>query len=130
MATGTSSVVKRNIATNVIGGGWTILLNLLAIPVQIRILGAEAYGLIGFVTSLQSILVLFDFGIPTTLVREVARDTSPDHRASHALICTSSTIYWVVAAVLVLAILAGAGWIARHWLIVETLTPEYVAGGI
>ena len=90
-----------------LGGGWTILLNLLAIPVQIRILGAEAYGLIGFVTSLQSILVLFDFGIPTTLIREVARDTSVDHRASHALFRTSSTIYWVVGGGLVLAIWPG-----------------------
>jgi O-antigen/teichoic acid export membrane protein len=130
VAAATQSVVKRNIATNVIGGGWTILLNLLAIPVQIRILGAEAYGLIGFVASLQSILIILDFGIPTTLIREVARDTSPDHRAIHALIRTSSTIYWAVAGAVVLAIIAGAGWIAQHWLIVETLTPEYVAGGM
>ncbi len=37
----------------------------------IRLVGLEAYGLIGFYAMIQAALVLFDFGIGTTLNRDI-----------------------------------------------------------
>jgi len=122
--------ITKNVIANSLGGSWNILLTLVAIPLQIRLLGAEAYGLIGFVASLQSILVVFDFGIPTTIIREVARDSSPNYGNSRDLVQTSHTIYWAVAGLFALIIFVGADWISQHWLTVVTLSPAYVAGGI
>ena len=67
------SIIKRNIAANFIGNFWTTLMGLVFIPVYIRFLGIEAYGLVGFFVTLQSVFSLLDMGLSTTLNRELAR---------------------------------------------------------
>jgi O-antigen/teichoic acid export membrane protein len=119
--------ITRNVMANAFGGVWAIVLNLLAIPIQIRILGSEAYGLIGFVTTVQVILVVFDLGLPTTIVRQVALDAEPDRAFSRSLVQTCSTIYWLVALIVGSGFALSADWIANHWLHVETLSPILVA---
>src|SRR4051794_15738275 len=89
--------VKRNIVFNVFGGVWTIFLNLVAIRFELRILGPEAYGLISFGTSLQVLFTLFDLGLSTTVVREVAGDNSPGREKSRELVQVVAFIYWTVA---------------------------------
>ena len=69
--------VKRNVAANVVGGLWNIGLNLVVVPVQIRILGPEAFGLISFMATLQTILSVLDLGLTLTVIRDVAADQSP-----------------------------------------------------
>ena len=39
--------LRRDLAANVAGRAWSLALNLAAVPVYVRYLGAEAYGLIG-----------------------------------------------------------------------------------
>jgi len=65
--------VKRNIAANLAGRGWAILLSFALIPVYIRYLGVEAYGLIGFYLTLTAVATVVDPGFGTTLTREFAR---------------------------------------------------------
>ena len=120
------SVVRRNILANTLGGTWGVLVSLIAIPIQIWILGAEAYGLLGFVVSLQTIFGFLDFGLSTTLVREIASD-SDDRQFSYELIRTASTVFWIIAGVLGLALFLASNWIASHWLRPETLTASYTA---
>jgi len=115
------SVVRRNVIANVVGGGWIVLLNLISIPVQIRLLGAESYGLIGFVISLQAFLMILDFGLSTTVVREIAGDSSADHQESRHLIQTSASIYWLVASLIAIGLILSAPWLANQWLNLEEL---------
>jgi O-antigen/teichoic acid export membrane protein len=119
--------IIRNILSNIIGGGWSMLLSLLAIPIQLRILGAEAYGLIGFVVSFQVILVIFDLGLTTTITREVAIDQDPQRTFSQSLIQTSSTIYWIASLILAFALILSADWIALHWLNAQSLSLNFIA---
>ena len=49
------SLLKRNVAANFFGRGFAALLSLVAIPIYIRFLGIEAYGIIGFFTSLTAL---------------------------------------------------------------------------
>jgi O-antigen/teichoic acid export membrane protein len=77
--------ITRNVIANTLGGVWSIVLGLIAIPLQIRLLGAEAYGLIGFITTMQFILVVFDLGLPATVVREVALNRDGAHLFSRKL---------------------------------------------
>ncbi len=119
--------VKRNILANVFGGGWGLLLSLVTVPIQLRILGAEAYGLVGLIASLQVILVILDFGLTTTVIHEVASDTSADRQTSRELVQTSATVYWIIAALVGAAFALGSDWIARHWLKLDALQPEYAA---
>jgi hypothetical protein len=49
--------VKRNIVANYFGAGWTPQISLAFIPVYIRYLGTEVYGLIDIIAVLQAGLV-------------------------------------------------------------------------
>ena len=40
--------LKKNIVANYFGQGWSVLMGVLFIPLYIKELGAESYGLIGF----------------------------------------------------------------------------------
>ncbi|MFC1959446.1 oligosaccharide flippase family protein [Chloroflexota bacterium] len=119
--------IRRNLIANVLGGSWGMMLGLLVIPIQIRLLGAEAYGLIGFAMSLLAIFSFLDFGLATTVTREVAGDTSKNYQFTYDLIETAATIYWTIALILAVGLAFGADWIATHWLEPETLDPAYVA---
>jgi len=71
--------VVRNILANFAGRGWSILLSFALVPLYIRFLGVEAYGLIGFYVTLTTVATVFDPGFGTTLTREFAREAgSPD----------------------------------------------------
>lgn len=127
VASTSGAVVKRNLVFNTLGGLWAAAINLISIPIQIRMLGPEAYGLIGFVATAQIGLTLLEFGLSTTVIREVASDTSPDKADSGALVRTASTVYWIVAALVGLALILSADWLATRWLTLKTLDTSYAA---
>lgn len=116
-----NTTIKQNVIYNILGGSWAILLNLLAARVIIRQLGPEAYGLASFGTTLQVLFALFDLGISVTVTREVATDTSEDHRQSQRLVQTAVSIYWMVAGSIGLLLVLAAPWIVRHWFTFEAL---------
>ena len=74
-------MLKRNLIANFLGQGWTALMGLAFIPLYIKYLGMEAYGLIGLFALLQAWLSLLDMGMTPTLSREMARFTGGSHSA-------------------------------------------------
>ena len=128
MSSGT--VVQRNIIANVIGGSWVVLLNLLVIPFQIRILGAEAYGLIGFMVSLQILLTVLDLGLSKTLNREIASDTTEARKFSRALVQTATAIYLGITILISVGLLFSADWLVSRWLRLETISISEAASAI
>jgi len=115
-------VVGRNILANALGGSWVVVMSLAAIPFQIRILGAEAFGLLGFVASLQIFLTVLDFGLATTVNREIASDVLPDRAFSRDLVSTAGAIYWLIAVVTGIGLASSAHWLAGHWLVLEKMS--------
>lgn len=67
------SKLRSNIFSNLLGQGWGALVQLVALPIYIKLLGIEAYGLIAFYVTLQVTIQAFDFGLGQTLNRELAR---------------------------------------------------------
>jgi O-antigen/teichoic acid export membrane protein len=110
--------IKRNIAANFIGKSWTGVLSLLVTPVYLKFLGIEAYGLIGFFSSLLAISLLLDLGLSTTLNRELARLASGTDSAITArnLMRSLESIYWAAALAIGLGIAASAHRLASSWL--------------
>jgi O-antigen/teichoic acid export membrane protein len=123
-------MIQRNILANALGGTTALLLNLLVTPYLLGILGAEAYGLLGLITSLQILFAVFDFGLSTTIVKEIASDTSADRGATRGLIGTLAVVYWGIALILGAALYLNAGWIATRWLHLRELRPEDATLGI
>ena len=67
------AALKKNLLANYLGQGWAALMGLAFVPVYIKYLGIEAYGLIGFFALLQAWLTLLDMGITPTMSREMGR---------------------------------------------------------
>jgi O-antigen/teichoic acid export membrane protein len=117
------TALKRNVAANVLGQGWSALMGLAFIPVYIQYLGIEAYGLIGLFAVLQTWLNLLDMGLGQTLGREMARFTSGYHspQSIRNLLRSLEVIMYAMAVLMAAAIVFSSGWMAGDWLKVETL---------
>jgi O-antigen/teichoic acid export membrane protein len=70
-------------------------------------MGVEAYGLVGFFATLQSLLVLFDLGMSTTVTRELARYSSLLGREQEIrdLTRTLEMIYWSIGGFIAIIVL-------------------------
>ncbi|MFQ5773869.1 MAG: lipopolysaccharide biosynthesis protein [Kiloniellaceae bacterium] len=117
------SLLKRNVAANFAGRGFVAAISVVVIPIYIRFLGIEAYGIIGFFTTLTALSALFDVGLSTTANRELARLTARGDRGQDArdLVRTLEVAYWLCAALLGVLAALSADAIATNWLQVERL---------
>lgn len=121
--------LKRNLIANYLGQGWTVLMGLAFIPLYIKYLGIEAYGVIGLYAVLQAWLGLLDMGMTPALGREMARFTGGAH-SPQSIRDLLRSIEWIVLgiALLMAAIVwAASGWLARDWLRAEQLPVTVVA---
>ncbi len=115
--------LTRNISANFGGNLWAGAMALVFIPLYIRFMGIEAYGLVGFFLTMQAVLSLLDAGLAVTLNREFARlsigeGSTPQMRK---LLRTFETIYWSVAVAGGTIIMLLARWIAVRWVEPEKL---------
>jgi O-antigen/teichoic acid export membrane protein len=122
------SILKRNIVANFLGKGWTILINLLFIPLYIKFIGIEAYGLIGVYFIVTVIISQLDGGLNVSLNRELARLSVnfEKRQESRNLVRTLEVIYWILAGVIALIFMAISPFIVNHWLNPEALSHETV----
>ncbi|MCL5103755.1 MAG: oligosaccharide flippase family protein [Armatimonadetes bacterium] len=124
--------MRRNVIANFASNFWAKALAFIIIPVQLTLLGAEAYGLVGFFATLQVVLGTLDFGLSGTVNREMARlaaDEDPA-RSQRNLLRTFEIPYWLMAGVLGLAIVALAPVISARWVNVERLPQSTVTNAI
>jgi O-antigen/teichoic acid export membrane protein len=123
---------RRNLVANFAGTMWVAALALAFIPIYVRLLGVEAYGLVGFFTSMQAVFTLLDLGFGTTLNRELARlDPGSLHSTeSRQLIQTLETIYWAAALAIAVLLCLSAPFIADRWIHRQTLSGETVRGAL
>ena len=116
-------MLKRNLIANYLGQGWKALMSLAFIPLYIKYLGIESYGLIGIFALLQSWLGLLDMGMKPTLSREMARATAGAHSAQSIrdLLRSIEILTVAVACVIAISIWAASVWLASDWLRAEKL---------
>ena len=126
------SRLTTSIIASFVSRAWTALLLLLFVPVYIRFLGVEAYGVVGAFLALQAILSLLDLGFGPTITRELARMSGEvgSQQRMRDVLRTLELISWAVAAVIGLAILFVAPFIARHWLRLGSLPASDVTAAL
>src|SRR6478752_3969519 len=82
VATPAAPHLSRNVAANFVGTLWTALMGPALVSVYVRLMGIEAYGLVGILTTLQAAFTLLDLGLTTATNRELARlSVREDHAA-------------------------------------------------
>ena len=65
--------LRRNILVNYASQIYVTLVGIVVVPLYIKYMGAEAYGLVGFFAMLQTWFMLLDMGLTPTMARETAR---------------------------------------------------------
>ena len=128
----TVGVTGRNVIANLFGGAWSALLAMLFVPVYLRFLGVEAFGLVGILTALQAVFGLLDFGLGATFNREMARlsTSGSDGTRERELVRTFEAVYWSLAAVAAAVIAVFAGTIAGRWVHAQHLSPQAITRSI
>ncbi len=121
--------LKKNILANYIGQGWRVLMSLAFVPLYIKYLGIESYGLIGIFAILQAWLSLLDMGMKPALGREMARFTGGVHNAQSIwdLLRSIEIISIAIAVLVAIGIWMASGWLAANWVQADTLPRELVA---
>ncbi|MEI7868324.1 MAG: oligosaccharide flippase family protein [Candidatus Methylumidiphilus sp.] len=124
--------LKKNILANYLGQGWMALMEIAFVPVYIKYLGMEAYGLIGLFVMLQAWLGLLDMGMNPTLNREMARYTAGEHTAQSIrdLLRSLEVIAFTIGLLIVLVVWLSATWLSTYWLKVERMPLETVSQAI
>jgi O-antigen/teichoic acid export membrane protein len=107
-------------------------MSLAFIPLYIKFMGIESYGLIGIFASLMSVFGLLDLGLSTVLNRELARlSVLPDKaHEMRNLVRTLELIYWGFAIIIGIAVVCLSGPIVDYWLNADKLSPATVKQAI
>jgi len=122
----------RRLSIDVLAGATSSFIALLAAiaatPIYLRVLGAEAFGVLGFFFSLQAALLVLDGGVALLVTRLVAqRKDDPAGRATANLVYGLARLSWYLAAAIIGLVALSAGSLAQLWLNLDQLRPAYVA---
>ena len=124
--------LRTNIFANYAGQAWMALMGVVFVPLYIRMLGMEAFGLVGLMLSIQALSMLFDLGMGNVLNRELARrvhNSSTSHTVGD-LVRTFEWLIWPIAALIAFAIWLVSAPLANHWLHPSHLTQAETAHAV
>lgn len=121
--------LERNTFANLIGSVWSIILGVACVPLYIRLMGIEGFGLVGIFVTLQSVVVILDLGICPTLTHEIAGRSTEEGNTGYErdLVFTLQLIYWLIALLTGATVFILAPAIARHWVSLQSLSVETAA---
>lgn len=124
--------LKKNTVANYLGSFYVTLVNILSIPLYIRYLGTEFYGLVGFFALLQQLLRMLDLGLTPALSREVTRQRAGVISAvSLRNLIRSLEFFFVLIALLLAAVLFFCNnWLATSWMKNESIPLEVLTKSI
>jgi O-antigen/teichoic acid export membrane protein len=120
---------RHGVLANYASQIYVALIGLAVVPLYLRHLGAEAFGLIGFFTMLQAWFQLLDLGLAPTLAREAARYRGGATSAAQlrAIFRALQLFFGATAVLGALLIVAGAPLIASDWMQLRSLSTATVA---
>ena len=112
------SQLKKNIVANFAGSTWQAIIAVIFIPVYIKFMGIESWGLIGIFTTLLIVFGLLDMGLSSTLNREMARLSvlGGKEQEMRNLVRTLEVFYWCVAIFAGIVAVSLSSFIANHWI--------------
>jgi O-antigen/teichoic acid export membrane protein len=114
---------RRNVGASYASQLYVTLLGIAILPLYLRHMGEESYGLISLFLLLQSWFGLLDLGLTPTISRETARfrGGTLSARSFRQLFRALASLFFVIAASGGLILFLASGWIADRWLHFEYL---------
>jgi O-antigen/teichoic acid export membrane protein len=129
---GNPSTLRLNVIANYAGKAWAALINIAFVPLYIRYMGIEAYGLVGMFVTLQPLMTILDLGLSPSINRELARYSAVPNqgRQMRDLVRTLEVVYWGIASVMCLLVLLFSPVFATNWLHTQNLPIETVCRAV
>lgn len=115
--------LKGNILANYVSQIYVTMIGIVMVPLFVKYMGVEAYGLVGFFAMLQAWFQLLDMGLTPTMARETARFNGGaiDAQSLRRLLRALEGIFIAVAVLGCVGLLLSSGVIAGSWLKVQQL---------
>lgn len=103
-------------------------MGLVFVPVYIRFVGIEAYGLLGIFAAILGLFAVLDLGFSSTLNREMARLSVVPGKAQEMrdLVRTLEIPYWLIGVLIAMGLVVASPFVVRHWITANALTPQTV----
>ncbi|WP_350560611.1 oligosaccharide flippase family protein [Psychrobacter sp. CAL346-MNA-CIBAN-0220] len=116
--------LKLNVIASYTSQIYLIIISIAILPLYIKYMGAEAYGLVGFFAMLQGLFNLLDFGLTPTISRQTAQYNAGIETALNfrQLFRALSLIFVVIAIIGGGILFSLDNYIAAHWLKLENLS--------
>ncbi|CAH2032347.1 lipopolysaccharide biosynthesis protein [Trichlorobacter ammonificans] len=131
------SSLRSNIVANYAGKIWAAIINIAFVPLYIKYIGIEAYGVIGAFAAIQPLMTILDMGLSPSINREMACFTAVTGKEQQIrdMVRTLEIVYWAVAIVLCIGVLLLSPIIVSKWfhsasLPVETINYAVVIMGL
>lgn len=115
--------LKLNILVSYISQFYVMLVGIMILPMYIKYMGAEAFGLVGFFSMLQVWFNLLDMGLKPTMARETARfyGGAIDPLDYRQFVRALEGVFLGVATIGGAGLFFSASYIANNWLKASTL---------
>lgn len=115
--------LKLNILANYVSQLYVMIAGIVMLPLYLKYMGAEAYGLVGFFSMLQAWFSLLDMGLSATISRSMARFRGGvmDALSFRRLVRALESIFLGVALIATLTLFLAADSIVSDWLKVKNL---------
>lgn len=115
--------LRLNILASYISQIYLIVISIAILPIYIKYMGAEAYGLVGFFAMLQGLFNLLDFGLTPTISRQTAQYNAGVETALsfRRLFRALSLIFTIIAIIGGGSLYFLDNYIATHWLKLDDL---------
>lgn len=116
--------IRQNVVANFASNLWIPLLGLISAPLYKNALGVEGFAFFGIFILLQAFSVPLHSGLRITLSRELARHSvgEDSSQVMADLTHTLEAVFWGLALVLTLLVIASSPLLARYWVKAEHLT--------
>lgn len=116
--------LKKNIIANYASQLYVAGIGILILPLYIKYMGAEAYGLVGFFTMLQAFFAMLDLGLTPTISRQSARYhggalSALEYKQLHRAL---SLIFYTIAILGGCVLFLSSNYISSSWLKIEELS--------
>ncbi len=114
-----SYLVVRNTASSFIALGWLSAISVLAIPIYIKLLGVEEWGIVAACVSLQLVFTFLDAGFSQIVPRWVAREAN-DQNALRSYFRFFKHVYFILALSGFMLLQFSASYLSHSWFQITT----------